>query len=100
MIQLVSTANSGDSDIVTEGTSSAHIDTPCEKCGLYPHPVAAVHDLPPELQAEFPILDRYSTPQDPPKRQHITLEARIITSEEIVKQMKEKEARQKTCSSS
>ena len=36
------------------------VNKPCEKCGLYPHPVSAIKDLPPELQAEFPVLNRHN----------------------------------------
>ena len=80
--------------VLIEGISvgASTTDQPCEKCGLYPHPITAVRDLPPELQAQFPILDRHSGQSEPVKRRRVCVEARVITSKEIVQQLKAKEA--------
>ena len=69
------------------------VEQPCEKCGLYPHPVCAIRDLPPELQAEFPVLNRHAVPPEQPKRRRVCMDARIITTEDLVQQLKEKEER-------
>ena len=84
--------------IIVDGVSSLSTeqDRPCEKCGHFPHPVAAVRDLPPEMQAQFPILDRHSTPSERPQKTHVTLHGRIISTDEIVQQLKAKETARKT----
>ena len=80
--------------IVGQGISK---DQPCEKCGLYPHLIGSVRDLPPGLQAAFPILDRHSVPAEPPKRRRVCMESRVITNEEIIQQLQAKESGQKSC---
>ena len=82
-----------DNQVVVDSITGVHNvkDQPCEKCGMYPHPVTAVRDLPPELQSECPILDRHSFPVAETKRRRVTLEVRAMSNEDMVKQMKAKE---------
>ena len=76
--------------MIIEGLTATpdEIDKPCEKCGLFPHPIKAVHDLPPEQQSEF---DRHYNTVEPTKRRKVVLEARVFTNEDLVKQMVAKE---------
>ena len=85
--------------MVIEAISVAAVPTekPCEKCGLYPHSIAAMRDLPAELQAEFPVLDRHAAPSEPVKRRRLCLEGRVISNEQLVEQLKAKGSGSKPC---
>ena len=77
-------------------TLNTYKEQPCEKYGLYPHPIASVCDRPPELQAEFPVLDSHSAPAESRKRRRVCFESCVITNEQIV-QLQAEESGQKTC---
>ena len=62
---------------------------PCPTCNRYPHPIESVRKLPAELECCFPVPT--TAPVPPKKRRRVTNLARVMTSEEIMAQYKEKE---------
>ena len=59
---------------------------PCVRCNRYPHPVGAVNHLDAKLQLSFPL--RCTDAPTTRKSSRIVTYGRVISSEEILKQVK------------